>query len=166
MTSGFRQCFRGLGTDLSVYKELCNTYVSLSVDVLAGQNLDEILSKIRAARDDVDEDLKGNKRLARDSAFRLVYFLHIHDILYSESEKNKIYNTVFFIVSHPGTFRYKIRHITRAMYDLCILSSPKQRIILDKWTKVDDIGRDDATTDEESSYDGYDSDYSWGSNSS
>ncbi|KZM27763.1 isoprenoid biosynthetic process [Ascochyta rabiei] len=118
--SGYRQCFRSMSSDITLYRTLCDTYDFLHVDVYTFQSNDK--------------------------------------------HKNTIFNAVLFVVSHPGTFKWKTRNAVRAVYESRLMLSVKQRVNLDRWHELDsseqtDTQKDDVTTEEEN-LDWYDSDYS------
>lgn len=55
-----------------------------------------------------------------------------------------------FVVSHPGTFKYKTKRVVRAAYEMRFNITMKQRSRLDEWEKKGaDSGEDDATTEED-----------------
>lgn len=67
-----------------------------------------------------------------------------------------------FVVSHPGSFKYRTRKMVREAYEDRFRVSEKQRSRLDKWAAQ--FRAQDNTDDEEATrdnYDGsnYDSDY-------
>lgn len=77
----------------------------------------------------------------------------------------KIFDAVLFLVSHPGTFKWRTRRVVRAAYEERFVISTKQRARLDHWEKTDTdkLAADDdsdVTTEEEESDYYYDSDYS------
>nr|POF02121.1 hypothetical protein CFP56_69036 [Quercus suber] len=133
--TGYRKCFRLLDIDVSLFQQLCNTYAFLKVDVLEGQSLDDISRNIKAGKTDFESETKGNKRLARDSAFRLVYYMLCPSFLDQGQESDKLYNAVLYVISHPGTFKYETRNAVRAVYDSRLQYSVKQRARLDERRK-------------------------------
>jgi hypothetical protein len=171
MESGYRQCFRTLTADLSQHHTLCNTYELLCVNVLDGQSINEIINDLKTGKDDYDLEykryrkIKGNKSKARDTAFKLLYFILLGEFQDETKDSAKIFNAVLFVVSHSGTFKWRTRTVVRAAYEERFVISTNQRARLDQWEKTDadklvteDDG--DVTTEEEVS-DGYcDSDYS------
>lgn len=150
--SGYRQCFRGLDVDVSLVQQLCDTYDLLRVDVFNGQMLDDIILNIKAGKTDYDSETKRDKRLARDSAFRLVYYILCKSSSSDRPESDKLYNAVQYIVSHPGTFKYRARNVVRAVYDSRSQQSAKQRAQLDRWKKGQDLETDSDTTLSDPSY--------------
>lgn len=159
---GYRQCFRLLNDDVHQYQTLCKTYNFLKVDVLKGMSIDEVAACIKAGKTNVDLDYEGDKKMARDSAFKLL-FLILDDELIEYKDRNKLFNTVLYVVSHPGTFKYKSRKAVRAAYENRVLPSMKQRANLDKWTNDTDAEDDDCTTESDDSciYDSDDDFTNW-----
>ena len=163
--SGYRQCFRSLATDLSQYRTLFETYQLLNVDVLSGLSVNEVIANLKVGKSDFDPDerrpIPGNKSLARDTALQLLYLI-LHAQLENQTRDNmKLFNAVMFVVSHPGTFKYRTKRIIRIAYDERFIPTIKQRAGLDKWEKRAGTNDEpDATTEEESDYD-FDSDYSF-----
>jgi hypothetical protein len=164
--SGYRQCFRSLPVNLSEYRTLCETYKFLSVDVLNHMSLDAIIVNLKVGKTEYDVDygdrpIRGNKKLARDTAFQLLYLMLLGQLENETKDVQKLYNAVMFVVSHPGTFKYKTKRVIRAAYEMRFSITMKQRLRLDEWEKKGaGSGEDDATTEEEPAYD-YDSDSSF-----
>ncbi|KAF2464207.1 uncharacterized protein BDR25DRAFT_381289 [Lindgomyces ingoldianus] len=157
--SGYRQCFRLMPNDTTLYRTLCGTYDFLQIDVCKGRTLSEIIEDLKAGRRD-DED--RNKSKARDAAFKLVYSILYDTFQSNDKHKNSIFNAVVFVVSHPGTFKWKTRNTVRAVYESRFNLTAKQRANLDQWHKLDSCEQascdeDDETTEEEDLY-WYDSD--------
>ena len=169
--SGYRQCFRSLPIDLSQYRTLFETYKFLNVDLLRGLSIDEVIANLKVGKADYDPEerrpIPGKKGLARDTAFQLLYLM-LHAQLEDETKDSmKLFNAVMFVVSHPGTFKYRTKRVIRVAYEERFRPTTKQRARLDQWEKGE-AGNDatDATTEEEpdDSYDSddyYDSDYSF-----
>lgn len=153
---GYRHCLRSLPADVSQYHTLCETYDFLGVDVLGQQSIDDIFVDLRACKTTYGLDykryraVKGNKAIARDAAFRLM-FLMINGKFHDEiKDCAKVYNAVLFVVSHPGTFKWRTRTLVLAAYKERFIITPKQRARLDRWCLRDNHGSDDeGTTDEE-----------------
>ena len=124
---GYRQFFRNLPTDLSHYRVLFETYRFLNVNVLNGLHKDEVIANLKAGRSDFDPEerrkIPGNKNLARDTAFQLLYLILNASSVVEAREKLKIYNAVLFIMSHPGTFKYRTKKVIHAAYDPSGLST-------------------------------------------
>lgn len=75
--SGYRQCFRSLPVNLSQHRTLCETYKFLNIDVLNDMSLDAIIANLKVGKTDYNVDygdrpIRGNKELARDTAFQLL----------------------------------------------------------------------------------------------
>ncbi|KAH8651804.1 hypothetical protein BGZ60DRAFT_533678 [Tricladium varicosporioides] len=155
--SGYRQCFRCLPTDLSHYHTLFQTYKFLNVDVLSNLSIDQVIANLKASRADYDPEerqrIPGNKSLARDTAFQL-----LHLILYPQygdetKDKMKLFNAVMFMVSHPGTFKYRIKRMIRVAYEEQFGLTLKQRPKLDQWEKGENADDEiDVTTEEGPDY--------------
>lgn len=164
LESGYRQCFRSLPTDLSQYRILFETYKFLQVDVLSGLLMDEVIANLKVGKADYDPEERrticGNKSVARDKAFQLLYL--ILQTQHGDETRNslKLLNAVMFVVSHPRTFKYRTRRVVRDAYEEQFNPTMKQRAGLDRWEKREDVNDvTDATTEEETDY--YDSDWSF-----
>ncbi|KAI0569391.1 hypothetical protein PtrSN002B_011785 [Pyrenophora tritici-repentis] len=158
--SGYRQCFRSMSSDITLYRTLCDTYDFLHVDVCKGRTLSEIIKDLKAGQ---GYDEYRDKSKARDAAFKLVYSILQDTFQSNDKHKNTIFNAVLFVISHPGTFKWKTRNAVRAVYESRFMLSVKQRVNLDRWHELDsseqaDTHEDDVTT-EEDNLDWYDSDY-------
>ncbi|KAL2820988.1 hypothetical protein BDW59DRAFT_174311 [Aspergillus cavernicola] len=151
ITSGFRQCFRSLPADLSQYHTLCGTYHLLRADVLERQSINDIFADLRSCKLDYDDygPIRGNKSAARDAAFRLLFLILQMGSEEKQRDSNKVYNAVLFVVSHPGTFKWRTRTVVRAAYEEQFMISPKQRVTLSKWESKDQVSDDDNTTEDE-----------------
>lgn len=163
LESGYRQCFRSLPVDLSQYRTLCETYKFLNIDVLNHMSLDAIILNLKVGKADYDVDyghrpIRGNKELARDTAFQLLYLMLLGQLENETKDGQKLYNAVMFVVSHPGTFKYRTKRVIRAAYEMRFSITMKQRSRLDEWEmKGAGSSEDDITTEEEPDY-YYDSD--------
>ena len=63
VTSGYRQCFRSLSTELSQYRTLFETYKSLDVDVLSSLSINEVIANLEGGKADYDpEERKTSSR--------------------------------------------------------------------------------------------------------
>jgi hypothetical protein len=172
LESGYRKCFRSLPADLSQHRILCETYRFLNIDVLDRMSLDAIIANLKVGKADYDVDyghqpIRGNKELARDTAFQFLYLMLLGQLENETKDVQKIYNAVMFVVSHPGTFKFKTKRVIRAAYEGRFRITMKQRLSLDEWQKKGAANdEDDATTEEEYYYDSdqafdwYDSDRS------
>ena len=152
--SGYRQCFRSLPTDLSEYHTLFQTYKFLNVDILSDLSIDQVIANLKVGKADYDSDerrpIPGNKALARDTAFQLLYLI-LHAQPGDETKDTmKLFNAVMFVVSHPGTFKYRTKQVIRAGYEERFGLTIKQRARLDQWSKGETADyATDATTEEE-----------------
>lgn len=169
--SGYRHCFRSLPAELSQHHTLCDTYELLCVDVLGGQSINEIFNDLKSGKSDYEieykrsREIKGNKSMARDTAFKLLYLILLGEFKDKAKDSAKMFNAVLFVVSHSGTFKWRTRSVVRAAYEERFVISAKQRARLDQWEKTDaaklaaeDAG--DVTTEDEMSDRYYYSDYS------
>ncbi|KAI9042484.1 geranylgeranyl pyrophosphate synthetase [Aspergillus affinis] len=155
---GYRHCFRSLPADLSQYYTLCGTYDFLGVDVLGQQSIDDIFVDLRACKTTYELDykrdrtVKGNKTIARNAAFRLMFLIVIGKFHIETNDCAKFYNAVLFVVSHPGTFKWRTRILVLAAYKERFLITSKQSAQLDQWCRrVNHGSEDEGTTDEKDS---------------
>ena len=155
--SGYRQCFRSLPTDLSQYRTLFETYKFLHIDVLSGLSVDEVIANLKVGKSDYDPEerrtIPGNKSLARDTAFQVLYLI-LHAQFGDEIKHSmKLFNAVMFVVSHPRTFKYRTKRVIRVAYQEQFEVTTKQKARLDQWEKGG-VANDttDATTEEEPDY--------------
>lgn len=152
--SGYRHCFRCLPIDLAQYRSLFETYNFLGVDVLSGKSVDEVIHNLKAGKADYDpeerQSIPGNKSLARDTAFQLLYLI-LYALLGDETkERMKLFNALMFVISHPGTFKNRTRRVVRDAYEGRFGLTAKQRERLDDWDKKSaESDEADATTEEE-----------------
>ena len=111
-------------------------------------SFNEIIANLKAGR--TDYELEGNKRLARDTAFQLL-FLMLHGQFEDEvKDSAKLFNAVEFVVSHSGTFKYLTRPVIRAAHEERFKVTAKQKMRLDKWEKGEDANHAaDISTEEE-----------------
>ena len=123
--SGYRQRFRSLPADISQYHALCDTYDFLCADVLGGQSANEIFSDLKSCKANYDLELKGNKSKARDAAFKLLYLILLGEFEDETKDSIKVFNAVLFVVSHPGTFKWRTRSMVRAAYEERFVLSTK-----------------------------------------
>ena len=154
---GHRQCFRSLPTDLSDYRTLFETYIFFNVDVLSGMSINEVTANLKVGKADYDPEerrsIHGNKSLARDTAFELLYLiLHIQfEDWWKDSMKH--FSAVMFVLSHPGTFQYRTKRVTRVAYEERFRLTTKQKARLDQWEKGETVNDAiDVTTEEEPDY--------------
>ena len=106
--------------------------------------------------------VKGNRKLARDSSFRLLYLLIRVELDDETKTRQKIYQAVLFVVSHRAIFKHHARKIIMAAYEERFHVSEKQRANLDKWPVLqpgtDGTWSDHDVTTDDSSVHGLDSD--------
>ena len=126
---------------LAIPYSLFETYKFLNIDVLSGLSLDEVIVNLKVGKADYDPDerrpIPGNKRLARDTAFQLLYLI-LHAQFGDEMKDSaKLFNAVMFVVSHPGTFKYRTKRVVRVAYEERFRPTPKQRARLDQWEKAE-----------------------------
>ncbi|TVY33338.1 hypothetical protein LSUB1_G007096 [Lachnellula subtilissima] len=163
--SGYRQCFRSLPTDLSQHHTLCETYEFLCVDALGGQSITDIIGDLKGGKSDYEQvygRIGGNSK-ARDAAFRFLYLILLGDFGDEVKDSAKVFDAVLFVVSHPGTFRWRTRTVIRAACEERFILSVKQRAGLDKWgkgettkqTSDDDEDEDVMTESEDGDVDEY-----------
>ena len=102
-------------TRLSDYLDLCKSLNVLSIDVLEGRNIPNIMADMRRGKADWGPDggrkIEGLKSVARDSAFRLLYTFLQGDV----KDSNMAYNSTLFVVSHRRIFRCKTRKMVRGI---------------------------------------------------
>ena len=157
LESGYRHCFRSLSTNLSQHRTLFETYKFLQVDVLSGLSTDEVFANLRMGKEDYDpverRTISGNKSLARDTAFQLLYLI-LHGQSGDETKQRmKLFNEVMFVVSHPRTFKYRTKRVIRIAYQDRFEVTTKQRARLDHWEKGEAADNTtDVTTEEENDY--------------
>lgn len=160
--SGFRQCFRSLPIDLSEYRTLFKTYELLQVDIMGGLSIGEVIANLKVGKADYDPDerrhIPGNKDLARDTAFQLLYIILFIQLRDEAKDTAKIYNAVMFVVSHSATFKHRTRRIIRMSFDERFNVTYKQRTKLNEWENKGAADETDVTTDENVGFDYFDSD--------
>ncbi|KAF5584869.1 geranylgeranyl pyrophosphate synthetase [Fusarium subglutinans] len=130
--NGFRQFFRRMPMELSQYHLLCDTLDSLAIDVTEGRTIRDIMYDMRKGKDDWDPEegteIRGQKDIARDSAFRLLYMLMQSHVV----DTNMAYNAVLFVVSHHRIFQPRTRKIVREALEENYLVLAKQQAGLNK----------------------------------
>lgn len=157
INSGYRQCFRSLSPEISQYHTLLNTYKLLEVDLLNGLSLTEVIANLKAGKTDYDQEerrtISGNKSLARDAAFQLLFLILRAELADEKKDSMKLFNAVMFVVSHPGTFKNRTKRVIRAAYEKRFVLTLKQRAGLDRWLKGEPVDcPTDVTTEEEVDY--------------
>jgi hypothetical protein len=163
--SGYRQCFRSLPIDIPQYRTLFATYKFLQVDVLMGLSIDQVIANLKVGRADFDPEerrpIPGNKSLARDTAFKLLYLILYAQFADQTKDSMKLFNAVMFVVSHPGTFKHRTKRVVRIAYEERFRLTDKQKARLNQWERGEGANSaTDATTEEEPDY-YFDSDYSF-----
>nr|POE56633.1 hypothetical protein CFP56_33605 [Quercus suber] len=155
VTRGYRHSIRLLQEDIADYESVFATCDDQRIDITGGQTLDQTLTSLKATVDGCSDDrseFKKNRAIAQDAAFQLIY--HVLRARVSEladPTKNKLYNAVSFIASHPKTFNKKTRSAVRTAYIHNFQISTKQLANLDLWTKKYDRDDDASTSASESS---------------
>jgi hypothetical protein len=160
IAKGFRQFFRDMPSNLSDYRVLCASLEAAHVDVLQGRRVRDLTADMRRGKDDWDPDerrkIAGVKSVARNSAFQLLYIL----LQKGDEDRNAAYNATLFVVSHSRIFSFKTRMIVRQAFNCRFTPSPKQTKELDKWPTENFVDEDDATTEEDATWDSWDSENS------
>ena len=79
--------------------------------------------------------MKSSKSQGCDSAFKLLYLILTAEFNESDinKEKQKMYNAVFFIMSHSVIFKYCTHKILRAIYEKWFQPSEKQIAKMNQW---------------------------------
>ncbi|KAI8961914.1 hypothetical protein F5Y11DRAFT_366246 [Daldinia sp. FL1419] len=164
VSKGYRHFFRRMPVQLSDYHKLCETLEFLTIDLLAGQKLNNIMDDMRECKGDFDmeerREIEGNKSLARDAAFRLVYMFLLGEFESEVRDRDMAYNATLFVVSHPRVFKHRTRKVVLEAFEERFLVSDKMRKGLNKWPVPDPSPEQleaDVTTQVESDY-YYDSD--------
>lgn len=155
--AGYRHCFRSLPIDLHQYRILFETYKFLDVNILNGKSNDQVVANLKVGKSDYDPDerrhIRGDKNLARDTAFQLLYLILHAEFEDQTKDAMKLYNAVMFVVSHPGTFKYRTKRVIRLAYDDRFIPTIKQRLRLDQWDKGEaTTDKKEETTEEEPDY--------------
>jgi hypothetical protein len=155
--SGYRHCFRSLPISLSQYRTLFETYKLLEVDILKGLSNEQVIANLKVGKSDYDPDerrtIRGDKSLARDTALQLLYLILFAQLKDQTKDGMKLYNAVMFVVSHPGTFKYRTKRVIRLAYDERFRPTSKQIAQLDQWEKGEATNdATDATTEDDRDY--------------
>jgi hypothetical protein len=82
--------------------------------VLNCKSLDTIIANLKESKTDYDIDyrnrpIRGNKELARDTAFQLLYLIPLGQLENEKRDIKKLYNAIMFVESHPGAFKFKTK---------------------------------------------------------
>ncbi|KAI0468753.1 geranylgeranyl pyrophosphate synthetase [Xylaria cf. heliscus] len=168
LSKGLRQLFRVMPTRLSAHRELCKTLQFLGVNVLEGRTLRHLMDDFRSGKADYDPEerrtISGNKSLARDSAFRLLYMFLSEGLVSADRDKAMAYNAAFFVVSHKQIFRYRARKMVRCAFEDRFGVTYKQQANMDKWPLKDSSGGGSSDEEEETTVSedyGYSDDADW-----
>lgn len=162
---GYRLFLRQIPPTLEAHYELWQSLEYLCIDVLGGITLDNIGRDLKAGATMYEDEgrrgyitRRGNRELARDSAYLLVYKMLAGEFGNEVKDAVKVYNLVLYVVSHPSVFRANTRIMVRAAFGERFSASSKQISNLDKWPVLGKSGWEetqDLTTEEEIS------DFSW-----
>jgi hypothetical protein len=125
--------------------------------------MDAIVQDLKSGKEWYETDykrpiyVKGNKTLARDSSFRLLYLLLRTELDDETKSRQKMYEADLFIIFHRAIFKYHARKNIRAAYEERFHVSEKQRADLDKWPALQPGTRAawwdlDTTTDDSSAH--------------
>lgn len=146
--SGYRHCFRSIPANLAQYHTLCETYGFLQVDILGGQGIADIIRDLKTGRPwDRYGAVRSSKSTARDTAFKLLYFMLLGEICDEIKDSNRAFNAVLFIVSPRSVFKWKTRSVIRAAYEERFTLSTKQRAGLIQWEHLNDAQEMDTDGD-------------------
>ena len=121
--------------------------------------MQDIVKDMKVGRNDWDPDerreIKGLRSVARDAAFRLLYFFILGELELGSDirDSNVAYNAVLFTVSHPRIFKCRTRKILREAFEDGFEVSEKQRKGLNKWPISEQESDKDVTTEDELEYD-------------
>jgi hypothetical protein len=155
--SGYRHCFRSLPIDLSQCRTFFETYKLLEVDILRDLSNDQVIANLKVSKSDYQPEerrpIRGEKGLARDTAFQLLYLILYAQLGDQTIDGMKLYNAVMFVESHPGTFKYRTERVIRLGYDERLRPTIKQSLRLDQWEKGEAANdATDATIEEPDCY--------------
>ncbi|KAK2613277.1 hypothetical protein N8I77_000199 [Diaporthe amygdali] len=153
---GYRNFFLKLPLNLQDYHTVCETLHFLAIDLLKGQKLRDVFDEMKKGKTDFDDygkAVKGQRRAARDAAFKLLYLFLVDEFESDIKDSNMAFNATLFVVSHPGIFKAAARRMVRAAFEERFVVSDKQQKGLNKWPITGPVGEewrdDDRTTDEE-----------------
>ena len=158
---GFRHCFRNLEPDVTSYHTLCNTLDFFCINVLGGRSVDAVIGNLKSGKGYYETDykrscfVKGNKAIARDNCFRLLYLILRAEFKDDVKASQQIYQAVIFVVSYRAIFKYRARKAVRAAYEDRFLISKKQAANLNRWPILEpgpetEWSDDDVTTEDSS----------------
>jgi hypothetical protein len=116
-----------------------------------------VIDNLKVGRAGYDPDdgghIRGNKELARDTAFQLLYLILYPQDRDEMKHKMKLFNAVMFVVSHPRVFKSRTKRVIRVGYEEQFGLTVKQRPRLDEWEKGETLDSEiDVTTEEEPNY--------------
>ena len=160
---GLRHCFRNLDPDITAYHTLCDTLDFLCIDTLGGRSVDVVIEDLKSGKGRYEVDYKrplfirGNKAIARDSCFRLLYLISRLEFEDNTKASQQINQAVVFVVSHRAIFKYRARKAIRAAYEDRFTVSKKQTANLNRWPILEpgsgtEWSDHDVTTEDSSSY--------------
>ena len=117
-------------------------------------SVDEVIHHLKAGKADYDPEgrrlIPGDKSLARDTTFKLLYLMLFALLRDETKERMKLFNASMFVVSHPGDFQEPHKRVVRDAYEGWFGLMAKQIERLDHWDKKSaEIDEADATTEEE-----------------
>lgn len=127
---GYRNFFLQLPLNLEDYHTVCETLDFLTVDVLKGQKLRDVFDELKQGKSDVDDHgktVKGQRRAARDAAFKLLYLFILGEFESDVKDSNMAFNATLFVASHPGIFRVAARMMVRAAFEERFVVSDRQQ---------------------------------------
>ena len=160
---GLRHCFRTLDLEITAYHTLCDTLDFLCIDTLGGRSVDVVIEDLKSGKGHYEVDykrpffVKGNKTIARDSCFRLLYLILRAEFEDDTKTSQQIYQAVIFVVSHRAIFKYRARKAIRAAYEDRFSVSKKQVANLNRWPILQpgpgtEWSDHDITTEDSSAY--------------
>ena len=106
LENGYRQYFRKLPDQLDQYHTLCETLDILCADVLQQQTVKGLFEDLREGKGSYECEykcsvfVKGDKKKARDAAFKLLYLILRADFESDVKDSQLVYNAVLFVVEH------------------------------------------------------------------
>lgn len=83
---GYRQCLRIMPAELDHHRSLNETFDLLSINVLGGEGISDIITYLKAGKTEYELDykyytpIKGNNSKARDAAFKLLYLMLLGEL--------------------------------------------------------------------------------------
>ncbi|CAF9926779.1 MAG: hypothetical protein GOMPHAMPRED_004219 [Gomphillus americanus] len=163
LQTGYRKCFQMMTTEIQDHIKLIETYKLLQIDLLRGTTQFEVVKMLKTEYGD-------GKAVPQDAAYKLLFLMYTTRSFADAKALNNIFNAVFFIISHPRTFKGRTRIVIKTAFDEWFHATIKQQAQLQKWQKFFDPGKCHdvgESTDGESFEEFYGSDsFSWYSDSS